>query len=66
MIEGKLKHGTQHGSGGILNGLNTMADLSFMEDRATDNGLSSTKSFFLLLFMKCEAKNTLFYCPEYL
>lgn len=64
IVRGKLKHGTQHGSGGILNGLNTRAEVRFMEDWASDNGLLWTKSkaslaisaFFLLLFIKCEAK----------
>ena len=30
IIGGKLKHGTQHGSGGMLNGLNSGAYFSFM------------------------------------
>lgn len=37
MIESKLKHGTKHGSGGILNRLITGADFSFMEHWAADN-----------------------------
>lgn len=37
MIEGKLEHGTQHG---ILSWLNNRADFGFMEDLATDKGLS--------------------------
>ncbi len=46
MIEGNLKHGTQHGSGGILNGLNTRADFSLVKDWTTDNGVSRTKNKF--------------------
>lgn len=60
MIEGRFKHGTQHGSGGILNELNTRADFNYLQ--ATDKGFIlnkkqgwSSSSSFLLLLIKPEA-----------